>query len=386
MHLLQQPGVAASLITDPLLTDQGLLARVLPAAPASTAGTRFWREPREQDDRDLAQYNARLTDVLALPLPLRPGTTNELAPRVLTLSGDARALWIAFADHIEKQLGPDGPFAPIRAFAAKAAEHAARLAAILALIDDLTAPTVTAAFLEAGITLVEHDLGEWLRLHDVADADPALLRAKRLLQWLATGWTEPLIGLPEIYQLGPNALRDARTAREAVQTLADHGWLVPQEGGAVVGGRFIAKCGSSRRRYGMGSFERFPRRPSGAPPRSRNALRRTHGLALRPTALASLAALASGTAPTTTRRRRTPALLRSHPRPSPRTRSWLRSCPTCWHTSARGSGPVCAAGTIAGCGRWSPGMSRSPSPAVERSTFAGTCPRRSPRSRIAMWT
>ena len=44
-HLMAQPDVAAMLLSDPLLAEQGLLSRVEVLAPESTAGTRFWHDP-----------------------------------------------------------------------------------------------------------------------------------------------------------------------------------------------------------------------------------------------------------------------------------------------------------------------------------------------------
>src|SRR5215204_4331959 len=66
--------------------------------------------------------------------------------------------------------------------------------------------------------------------------DPATKRsALQLLDWLLT-WDHELISLPDVYQLGPNAFRDAKTAREAIYLLQEHGWLEPVEGGAFVNG------------------------------------------------------------------------------------------------------------------------------------------------------
>jgi predicted transcriptional regulator of viral defense system len=50
-------------------------------------------------------------------------------------------------------------------------------------------------------------------------------------------WEEPVISLPDIYQRGPSAIRNATTARKLVAILEEHGWLrrIPQ--GAVVAGQ-----------------------------------------------------------------------------------------------------------------------------------------------------
>ena len=236
MHLMLQPYVAPELLADQLLAGQGLLSRLLPAAPESLAGSRFWREPDAASELALVRYNDDLGTLLERALPLAPGTTNELAPRPLPFGADAKRMWVAFVDHVEAQLGTAGDLAAISAFAAKAGEHAVRLGAVLALVDDFEARTLDAEHLSAGIALSEYYLSEWQRLHDASVIRPELRRAEQLLAWLQGQWTDSVIGLPELYQLGPAAIRDARSAREAMLILADHEWVIPINDDAVVRG------------------------------------------------------------------------------------------------------------------------------------------------------
>jgi hypothetical protein len=49
-HIMIQPGAAISFLYDPMLRDQGLLSRVLVAAPASLAGTRIARTVDTRDE------------------------------------------------------------------------------------------------------------------------------------------------------------------------------------------------------------------------------------------------------------------------------------------------------------------------------------------------
>ena len=60
----------------------------------------------------------------------------NLRPECCTLASDARKLWIAFADLIELQIAPEGALSPVKGIANKLPEHAARLAAVLALVSD----------------------------------------------------------------------------------------------------------------------------------------------------------------------------------------------------------------------------------------------------------
>jgi hypothetical protein len=237
MHLMVQPDVAAIMLSDRLLEAQGLLSRLLVTAPDSAAGQRFWHEPKPESDRTLKRYGRRLLDILEKPLPLAPGTLNELVPRALALSADARELWIKFADHIERDIAPNGRLEPVRGLANKLPEHAARLAAMLALVGDLGTPEIHVDFLRAGIALAKHYAKEALRLFGASRVNADLQLAQRLLDWL-NSWPESAISLPDIYQRSLNAVGDKATAAKLVGILEDHGWLTRIKDGARVSGKF----------------------------------------------------------------------------------------------------------------------------------------------------
>lgn len=225
VHLMMQPGVAAGLLADEAMADQGLLSRLLVTAPETTSGTRLWREPSPESDSAVRRYGARLLTILERPYPLSAsGKPNELAPALLPMSAAARRVWIAFADHIEKQVGPGGELEPVRGLANKAPEHAARLAAVLALVDDLNMPELPVEAMEAGIALVEHYLAEAMRLFSVPAVPENLKLAQKLLVWLQSFGAD-LVSLRDIYRDGPNAIRDKATAARSVAVLEDHGWL-----------------------------------------------------------------------------------------------------------------------------------------------------------------
>jgi hypothetical protein len=134
LHLMVQPDVASILLSDRLLSDQGLLSRLLVSAPETLAGTRLWREPDALSDRAIRRYGARLLAILETSLPLAAAKANELSPPAITLSARARQTWIGFSNHIEKEIRPGGSLETVRGLANKLAEHAARLAATLALV------------------------------------------------------------------------------------------------------------------------------------------------------------------------------------------------------------------------------------------------------------
>jgi hypothetical protein len=235
MHLMAQPNVAALFLGDGMLAEQGLLSRVLPTAPESAIGTRMWRPASDESDKAVKAYGKRLLDILELPLPLAVGKQNELVPRELKVSDAARQQWIAFHDHIEHDLKDDGPLWSIRGLGNKIPEIVIRLSGVLTLIENATAQEIDSNALERGIALAEHYLAEALRLFEATQADAELIRAQALSRWLLTQWEHPVVGLPDIYRLGPNSVRDMRTARRLVGILESHGHLNRIEGGAQVG-------------------------------------------------------------------------------------------------------------------------------------------------------
>jgi hypothetical protein len=236
MHLMVQPDVAAIWFGDPLLVEQGLLSRVLVTAPEGASGTRFWHESSPESAAVIKGYGARLLKIFNQPLPFAKGTRNELAPRTLPLSSVARELWIGFHDRVESRLGAGGEFEPVRGLANKLPEHAARIAAVLTLVENIGAAEVGEICMTNGIALAEYFAAEAMRLFGASRVNPDLLLAQRLLNWLWLQWKEPNVSLPDIYQRGLNAIGDQGTARKLVGILETHGWLVKIPGGATIAG------------------------------------------------------------------------------------------------------------------------------------------------------
>jgi hypothetical protein len=149
----------------------------------------------------------------------RAGTANGIA------IGNAQKLWIAFHDHIEQRLGVGRELDPVRGLANKLPEHAARIAAVLTLVNDIAASEVGTDEMQASIELTQHYAAEAMRLFSAGRVSTDLREAEQLRVWLLTVWSESHISLPDIYQRGPSAIRDKARAHRAVTVLGDHGWL-----------------------------------------------------------------------------------------------------------------------------------------------------------------
>jgi Protein of unknown function (DUF3987) len=223
-HLMLQPEAAAEFFANRTLRDQGLLSRILIAAPQSVAGTRLYKEPQSSDEAVIRAYGARLLSILEEPPRLAPGTRNELDPRDLHMSADARLVWREFYDLVEIQCGEGNDLAPIGDFAAKAAEHAARIAGVMTIFDDLHANEIGVVAMRNAVTIADWYVGETLRLAAAGRTDPHLMRAAGLLDWLKAQPGKKA-GFREILQFGPNATRTKAAAEEALSILEAHGWI-----------------------------------------------------------------------------------------------------------------------------------------------------------------
>jgi len=69
-----------------------------------------------------------VTALLDTPAPINEA--GELAPQLLELAPDARAAWVALHDFVEAELRDGGDLADVKDVASKAADNAARLAAL----------------------------------------------------------------------------------------------------------------------------------------------------------------------------------------------------------------------------------------------------------------
>ena len=235
LHLMMQPLVAGELFDDPLYADQGFLSRVLCAWPTTTAGTRRYVNADPTQDQAVTRYWFVLKALLERPYPLRENTRNELTPRCLPLAAPAKAEWIRYCDAIEVQLGDDHPLEPIRGFANKAAEHAARIAGVLAVIENPNAGVIDVPHVRAGIALMDYYLTEAIRIQETGLGKPDLKLAERLLNWLHST-QHPAVYAVQIYQHGPAGIRDAETARRIIAILEKHRWLIRVPNGMELDG------------------------------------------------------------------------------------------------------------------------------------------------------
>lgn len=233
-----QEIILEELMGSRFLENQGFLPRCLIAFPITTAGNRPYVERSCKDVPALCRYQERMNALLDRKLPVQPlpAPQNELHPRTLHLTSEAKQRWIYFHDEIDRQLAPTQRLEFVKRFASKAAEHVLRLAGILALVDQPDTNEVNEIYIERGIKLVNYYLSEILRVQGYLTINPEIALAQKTLEhFWAQG--QEFVTLVDAYQRGPSAIRQAKKARNIMQILQEHGWAQPCSQGIEVEGR-----------------------------------------------------------------------------------------------------------------------------------------------------
>ena len=232
MSIMVQPVLLEQLLTDPLADGQGFLARCLIAQPATLAGTRFFSHSNPHEHPAVQAYAARMAQLLDTAPELREGGDGyELKPRGLPLGADAAALWIEFYNAIEAEQAPGRELEDARAFASKAAEQAARIAAVIALFNDPEALEVGAEAMDGAIQLAAFYVHEHLRLTGKGRQAQTDRRLRTLLDWLHGQGC--FVGAALVLQKTPRAVRSlkAKGINLLLEELAARGYIRPAPGG-----------------------------------------------------------------------------------------------------------------------------------------------------------
>ena len=246
-HIMVQPGVAGEFLSDSRFADQGLIARFLLSAPKALDGSpaRLRNENADMEQaeagdaaRDLAPYNDAIDRLLRAEIRWKneADRTAGIELDALELTDDARALYVRFHNTVMARLGQGGTLAPIKPFASKLAENAVRIAGILARVSDPCAFEIDGQTLAHAIALADYYADEALRLTDAANVAPALKVAESVLNFMRTR-PGNVVGLAEIYQCGPYGVRNAKAARAAMETLAEHRQVTKLADGAEIDGK-----------------------------------------------------------------------------------------------------------------------------------------------------
>lgn len=219
-HLMVQPIIADKVLSDPLMMGQGFLARFLVCSDGSLVGTRFLanRPHDESPARDpaITQFWETLDELIRQPLPI--SDVGELEPETLHITGPAYDAWVAVHDAIEEQLSAHGELAVIKEFAAKAADNAARIAALLAYVETRTHPTPE--HINRAAELMQFYLQTMIQRTQEAAQSTTEHEAGELANWIRQNGGE--LSADNFNKL-PAAYRKAKKARALLTMLVNYG-------------------------------------------------------------------------------------------------------------------------------------------------------------------
>jgi putative DNA primase/helicase len=204
-----------------LARGNGFLARFLIAWPESTQGQRFFEEPPKSWPR-LTTFQKRITEILERPVPM--DDSGHLTPKMLMLDAQAKDRWIAFNNDVERRIARGGELYEVRDLASKAADNAARLAALFHVYAHDTAGDIGENAMSSACVIVGWYLSEAARfLGEVALPDE-VKDVVMLNDWLLDRCRQSAVSevaKTDILKLGPRRLRKKASLESALKELTE---------------------------------------------------------------------------------------------------------------------------------------------------------------------
>lgn len=227
MHIMIQPDIARDLFSDGISAAQGFLPRMLITYPESTIGTRLKRGHKAESRIIVQDICDEIEQHLLRPLNIVEDTRNDLNIGKIRLTDEAKEALYEFYDETEIEQREGGKYYSIIGYASKAAENAARIAAVLTLFEDPNAKMIIESTMRDAIEIMHFYISEILRITGNMVVSPELLQAEKLRQWLCEKYAENEITIRIAQQLAWGNFKNAKEVKRAFEILREHGWLIP---------------------------------------------------------------------------------------------------------------------------------------------------------------
>jgi hypothetical protein len=220
LNLMMQPILLQKLANQVtgISRQSGFLARCLIAYPQSAMGNRFYKDPPASLDF-LADYEKRIKSCLNQSQQLTRAGCHKLP--ILSFDSDAKQKWVIFFNSVETGLKPQGQWAEIHDFASKAAENAARLAALFHLFDGCSGK-ISLEHTEQAIELIHWHLQEARRLLAPTRISTQHEDAQKLIKWILSKNIQETTPR-SIQQSSPFRIKEQRD--NAIAILIEHHWI-----------------------------------------------------------------------------------------------------------------------------------------------------------------
>ena len=197
----------------------GFLARFLIAWPTSTQGTRLFKEPPKAWPK-LRLFNDRITNLLDR-IPLL-NDANGINPITLDFSNDAKQAWVNFHNDVEMELRLGGDMADTKDVASKAADNAARLAALFHLYEWQSEGVIQKELMEAAIEVVAWHLYEAKRFLNQIATPEHINSAIKLDEYILRYCRDHKANMVQKnYLRQHSSIRDKKLLNDALNELVD---------------------------------------------------------------------------------------------------------------------------------------------------------------------
>src|SRR5262249_30831162 len=141
-----------------------------------------------------------------------------LTPPALLLTEEASLAWREYHDTVERELGSSGAYATVTDLAAKSAENAARIAALLHVLVNGPTGEVSVEWVNSGAKIARWHLHEACRVLGIAAQKAEDRWAQELQRWLRQQKMSS-IRCREIQRSGPACVRQRQQRDAAIQVL-----------------------------------------------------------------------------------------------------------------------------------------------------------------------
>src|SRR5471030_1592306 len=209
LTLFTQPLVDMEFLSSSMVMQQGLGNRFLYSQPSSLLGSRQFDEIELDDAPLYQQYCQKITELASLPWETNPHTEG-VQTRTIRMSPGAKATWVAFYNALERAAGPNGDMAGHAGYVTRYPEQVMRMAALLAMLDDPHAETISEDVMQRATELGHYYLDSAMHAFNDVPASMDEHNAEILLDWMRSKLSAlniPAIPVRMMYRHGPRCAR-----------------------------------------------------------------------------------------------------------------------------------------------------------------------------------
>lgn len=221
LEISVQDVIASSALHNNLLKEQGFLARVLFAAPQPLPHKQITladRGIKPHEDDNLKDYWEFCEKVLSSTNSSKKKSGSVTVRRMITKTELAEEIHIEYENYIGTEIGENGRYQYIRAYANRTKQYVLRVATIFAFFEGKE--EIDEVIMGNAIQICIYSLNQWIKYYDKAEKSHSDI----LLDWLRKQ-KEVTILKSSINQRAPKSLRNKLNRDAAIENLLDLGFI-----------------------------------------------------------------------------------------------------------------------------------------------------------------